>query len=141
MIAILAMIAMPTNSNRTVQLQVVESLELIEKYKENIEKAYLISGSFPTDNDAAGMPEPEEIKGNFLAALHVSDGILNLEFGQKMNEKHHGKILSVRPVYVDSESTSPISWICGFDPVPDGMLASAKNKTTLEIELLPIRCR
>lgn len=140
-IAILALIAMPNNYHRTVQLQVVESLDLIEDYKKYVEASYALSGVFPENNKAAGLPEPEEIKGNFLAALHVSNGVLNLEFGQKMNKQHHEKILSVRPIYVDSEALSPISWVCGFDPIPDGMEASAKNVTDLEIEFLPMRCR
>lgn len=140
-IAILAMLAMPNNYNRTVQLQVVESLDLVEGYKEYIEQDYALTGLFPEDNYAAGMPAADEIKGNFLAALHVSNGVLNLEFGQKMNDRHHGKTLSIRPVYVDSETRSPLSWVCGSDPIPDGMLASGNDATDLELEFLPLRCR
>lgn len=140
-IAILALIAMPNNYNRTVQLQVVESLDLIEDYKGYVERTYLLTGAFPINNKAAEMPNASEIKGNFLAALHLEDGVLNLEFGQKMNDQHHGKILSVRPVYVNSDSITPISWVCGSDPIPKGMIASSKNSTTLESEFLPLRCR
>jgi len=139
-IAILALIAMPNNYNRTVQLQVVESIELIDIYKGYVERTYLLTGSFPEDNEAAGAPAADQIRGNYLAALHIKNGVINLEFGQKMNEKHHGKILSIRPVYVTTDSPAPVSWICGSDEVPDGMLAADKNRTTLESEFLPMRC-
>lgn len=140
-IAILALITMPNNYNRTVQLQVVESIELIEMYKGYIERTYMLTGSFPEDNEAAGAPDANQIKGNFLAELHIENGVINLEFGQKMHDQHHGKILSVRPVYVESDSLTPISWICGSDEIPDGMLAAGNDSTTLESEFLPIRCR
>lgn len=140
-IAILALIALPNTSHRNVQLQVVESLELIDIYKGHVERTYMLTGSFPTDNEAAGMPRPDEIKGNFLDSLHLDNGVLTLEFGQKMNAQHHGKLLSVRPVYVDSESITPLSWICGSDEIPDGMVAADRDKTTLPLEFLPLRCR
>ena len=140
-IAILALIAMPNNYNRTVQLQVVESLELVEMYKGYVERTYLLTGSFPEDNEAAGAPLADQIKGNFLAALHIENGVINLEFGQKMHDQHHGKILSLRPVYVDIDTPTPVSWICGSDDIPEGMLAADRDGTTLELEFLPLRCR
>ena len=41
-IAILALIALPNNYHRTVQKQVVESVELVEGYKANIEQFYML---------------------------------------------------------------------------------------------------
>lgn len=140
-IAILALIAMPNNYNRTVQLQVIESLELIEMYKGYVERTYMLTGSFPENNEAAGAPQADQIKGNFLAALHIDNGVINLEFGQKMHDQHHGKILSLRPVYVDVETPTPISWVCGSDEIPEGMLAADRNGTTLESNYLPLRCQ
>lgn len=140
-IAILATIAIPNNSNRTVQLQVVESIDIAENYKANIEQIYMLTGAFPSNNDDAGLPNSDEIRGNYLAGLRVQNGVLNLEFGQKMSEQHHGKVLSIRPVFVDSEAITPISWICGSDTIPEGMLAADENSTTLEEQFLPIRCR
>ena len=140
-IAILALVAMPNNYNRTIQLQVVESIDLVELYKGYVERTYLLTGSFPEDNEAAGAPEAHQIKGNFLAAMRIENGVINLEFGQKMQEKHHGKVLSLRPVYVATDSLAPISWVCGSDEIPNEMLAAGKDRTTLELEFLPIRCR
>lgn len=140
-ISILALVAMPTNSNRVVQTQIVESLELIEDYKQNVENSFALNGKFPADNDAAGMPEAKNIKGNYLSALRVKDGVLNLELGQKMNKIHQGKTVSVRPVYMEEDLTVPVSWVCAGDEVPEGMKAAGKNETDIDEQYLPIRCR
>lgn len=140
-ISIIALMAMPNTSNRVVQTQVVESIELVEDYKEFVEKSFLLNGEFPLDNEAAGMPNAVHIRGNYLSALHVKNGVLNLELGQKMREIHRGKIVSIRPVYVAEDLTVRPSWVCAGDEIPDGMQAAGADETNIEVKYLPIRCR
>ena len=141
-IAIIATLAMPSNIGRITQKRMVETIELVEPYKAFIAASYIgSSGTFPKDNAAAGMPEPDKIKGNYLRKLEVRNGVLHLTLGQKLPASLHDKILSIRPVYVKDEPLTPISWICGGAEVPSGMHAAGTDLTDLEQTFLPGRCR
>lgn len=140
-IAILASMAMPSQFNKHIQIQIAESIGLVERYKVIIDNSYRVNGEFPTNNVSAGIPDPENIKGNYLSAVYLSDGVLHLELGQKISKRFQGRIVSIQPVYVDAEPMSPVSWICGFDSVPDGMTEAGENRTDIDAEFLPLRCR
>jgi len=141
-IAILATLAIPSNIGRMTQKRVVETVELVEPYKANIASFYLAnSGNFPEDNSAAGLPEPNQIIGNYLRKMEVRDGVMHLYLGQKMAESLHDKIISIRPVFVEDSPSSAISWVCGFSEVPSGMTAPGRNLTDVDRMMLPGRCR
>jgi len=141
-VAILATLAMPSQLGRITQQRIVETLELIEPYKSTIENYYrLNAGNFPDDNDAAGMPEPNKILGNYLEKLILREGVMHLTLGQELPEQLHDKIISIRPVFVKDSPNSPISWICGLNDVPNGMTAAGTNLTNLDTRFLPGRCR
>jgi len=114
---------------------------LIKPYQEKIEASYFIQGKLPTENRDIDMPKPEEIRGNYLASAQLKDGAIHLTFGQKMADQHHGEILTVRPVFVESKQATPLSWVCGNDSIPEGMKAATPDKTTLDEKFLPLRCR
>jgi len=140
-IAILSLLALPSNSGRAVQLMIVETLELVEPYQQKIAERYSLDGQFPVDNDTAKMPAAEKILGNYLMAAEVEGGAIHLRLGQKMPSVLHGELLSLRPVYVANSPASPVSWVCGFDALPAGMLAAGVNRTTVKLQNLPLRCR
>lgn len=140
-IAILSMLALPSSGGRAVQLMIVETLELVEPYKQKISTSYALNGRFPEDNKSVGMPEADKILGNYLAAAEVEGGAVHLRLGQKMPSALHGQLLSLRPVYVKDSLASPVSWVCGFDSVPEGMLVTGVNRTSVELKNLPLRCR
>lgn len=141
-IAILATIAMPSQIGSITQKQIIETLDLVDQYKTNINTFYRANaGNFPENNEQAGMPEPNKIIGVYLRKVEVRDGALHLHLGQKIAEPLHNKIISLRPVYVDNSPKSPISWICAYNSVPDGMKAAGTNLTDLEKRWLPGRCR
>ncbi len=140
-LAILATLVLPTSGNRHIQEQVVESLELVERYKANLEAHYLATGAFPADNEAAGMPAPKKLIGSYLQRVDVVEGAMHLRFGRKFPESLAGKKLSIRPVVVEDSPASPISWVCGYDSIPEGMHAATDNLTDLELRYLPLRCR
>ena len=139
-IAILAIIALPSQTGRFNQQKIVETLELVDRYKADIEKAYRATGKFPLDNDAAGIPSSKKVIGNYLAGMSVENGAMQLSLGNKLKQLD-GKILTVYPVFVPDSLASPISWICGFDQMPDGVIAAGVNRTNVERQNLPGRCR
>lgn len=141
-IAILATIALPSQFGRLTQKKLVETIELVEPFKQQIETSFrLNNGSFPEDNHAAGLPEADKIIGNYLRKVEVRDGVMHLILGQKLPNNLHSKIISIRPVFVKDSPASPISWICGYNVVPDGMTAAGTNLTDVDKIFLPGRCR
>ena len=141
-IAILATLALPSQLGQITQKKLIETLELVEPYKKPIELYYRThGGNFPEDNVAAGLPEPDQIIGNYLRKMEIRDGVMHLHLGNKMPENLHDKIISIRPVFVEDSLSSPISWICGYDEKPLGMEAAGTNLTSVEKLFLPGRCR
>ncbi len=140
-VAIMALMAIPSMMGEKNQLKIVETLDLVEPYKKLIAGYYLLNGQFPEDNDAVGLPDPEKVLGNYLQQMTVRDGAMHLQLGQKISDRLQGKILSIRPVYVEGSADSPISWICGYDELPADMAVSGSNKTDVPKISLPIRCR
>ncbi|MFT5084545.1 MAG: type IV pilus assembly protein PilA [Lentisphaeria bacterium] len=140
-IAILATIAIPSSNGKINRVRVAESLKLVEGYKSQIENHYKIANEFPRDNKEAGLPKPEQIIGNFLQETSVDDGAFHLTLGNKIVPALQGKTISVRPIFVPEAANAPISWICGYDSVPEGMVAGGENRTDADVLYLPLECR
>ena len=79
--------------------------------------------------------------GNYLKRVDVVDGAMHLTMGNKFPESLQEGIVSLRPLVVEGSPASPLSWVCGYDAVPEGMKALAENRTSLEQKYLPLRCR
>jgi len=141
-IAIIATLALPSKFGQVTQKRMVETVELVEPYKVSIETYYRThGGEFPEDNAAAGVPDADQVIGNYLRKMEIREGVMHLYLGQKLPKALHGKILSIRPVYVDDSTSTPISWVCGFSEVPEGMSAPGRNLTDIDRIMLPGRCR
>ena len=141
-IAILALMAIPSQTGRVTQKKIVETLDLVEAYKANVNAFYQISGGdFPDNNLEAGMPDPDKIKGTYLRKLEVREGALHLTLGQNLPNSLHNKIISLRPVFVEDTPQTPLSWVCAAARVPDGMRVAGTDLSDLDIAFLPGRCR
>jgi type IV pilus assembly protein PilA len=140
-IAILCTIALPSADPGIARKQIVESLALIEDYKKNIAASYKVLPEFPENNIAAGIPKAELLIGNFVDTIELNDGAFHLHFGNKAHPVLKDKFLSVRPIVVKGSLESPISWACGHAVAPKGMEAIGINKTTIELQYLPMGCR
>jgi type IV pilus assembly protein PilA len=140
-IAILCFIALPSTELPVVRKQVAESLELIEAHKKQVAALYQLNHEFPENNLAAGLPKPEQLLGNFVDQIIYAHGGFYVRFGNKSHPSIKGKLITVRAVVVKDSPESPISWICGFSAIPNGMEAAADDKTTVDLKYLPISCR
>jgi len=140
-IAIIAMMAIPSLYPIKVRGEISEAIELADQLKSKITVIYQLSSTFPEDNEEAGLPEPEFLIGNFTELTTVEDGALHITLGKKIGEKIKGKIVTLQPITVIGSPSSPMSWICGYSKVPEGMQAAGENKTDVERNLLPVRCR
>jgi type IV pilus assembly protein PilA len=140
-IGILASIAIPAYQDYTIRAQVTESFSIVGEMKLSIKDYYKDRGTFPPDNTAAGVPEPEFLVGNYVERVEVVDGAMHVHFGNYVNSTVQDGILTIRPLVVTGSPASPISWTCGYRAPPDGMEAVGEDRTTVEPAHLPSACR
>lgn len=138
--AILLLISLPSFESKSTRAQVNESLELIKPLKESVAFFYLAERKFPRNNVEAGVPKAEFLIGNYVQSISVENGAYHINFGNKVHGKLKNKILSIRPIVVKDSPESPISWLCGNDTVPAGMVAVGANKTDVDNIYLPMNC-
>jgi type IV pilus assembly protein PilA len=140
-IGILASIAIPAYQDYTIRAQVAEALVLVNEVKPTVYEYYKDRGAFPADNDSAGAPAAEHLLGQYVSGIVVEDGVLHVRFGNKVHMSIAGQTLSVRPLYVTANPTSPIAWNCGYSALPDGMSAAGRDRTDVPSKFLPAVCR
>lgn len=140
-IAILALIALPTYIDKQVREQVAEALPLADIAKPAVQAAWLLGTPLPADNAAAGLPEPDKIVNNWVQSVSVDHGAIDIVFGNRANKVLQGKVLTVRPAGVDDARIVPLTWLCGSAPPPQKMTAQGENRTSVPPGLLPLRCR
>lgn len=140
-IAILAMIAIPSSLGRIVKEQVNAALPLADIVKEPIAAAWKLTKTLPTDNKDAGLPEADKIVSNFISSVEVKNGAIYMTFGNKAHPKIKGKVLTLRPAVIEESQIVPVVWVCGNAKAPDKMTLKGENKTDVSSEFLPLMCR
>ncbi|MEM6820073.1 MAG: pilin [Pseudomonadota bacterium] len=140
-IGILAAIAIPAYQDYTIRAQIVEAFTISEELKPKIRETYRYRGTFPADNEDAGIPAPQHLIGNYTQRIELADGALHITFGHSVNALIADKILTLRPIFVTESPVSPISWNCGMHDIPPGMTPAGENRTTVELKYLPSACR
>ena len=140
-VAILALMALPGYQDRFVRDQIVEALPLADIAKAPIAASWAFTRSFPPDNSSIGLPAPDKVVSNLVAALTVRDGAIHLTFGNRANGVIRGKILSLRPAVVEDAPVVPVAWVCGFAAGPGNMTIRGENRTDVPAAHLPVKCR
>lgn len=140
-IAILAMIAIPSSLNRIIKEQVAATIPWSDAAKEPIALLWKTTGKLPVDNTEANLPSADKMVSNFVTNLSVENGAIHMVLGNKVNPKIQGKTLSIRPAVVEGAQVVPVAWICGNAKTPDKMTVKGDNKTTIADEFLPFSCR
>jgi type IV pilus assembly protein PilA len=140
-IAILALMMLPSYQDKLVRDQVVEALPLADVATKPVAAAWASAQSLPADNAAAGLPPADKIVGNLVSSVAVQGGAIHLTFGNRANGQIKGKVLTLRPAVVEDAPVVPIAWVCGYAPVPDKMTVKGENRTNVPPVYLPFRCR
>jgi type IV pilus assembly protein PilA len=138
---ILTTMAMPSFQDQAIRAQVEEAFGLAEVAQKSVEDYYKAKKDFPKNNAMAGLPVPEKIIGNFVTAIKVSDGVINITLGNRVNKNVSGKIITVRPAIVKGEPVVPITWVYGYASVPGGMTVIGENTSDILPRHLPVNCR
>lgn len=140
-IGILASVALPSYQVYIQRSEVVEALSLVSTVREEVNQYYVEKLEFPTDNETAGVPEPQFLIGNRVSEVRVESGAIHVTMGNKVSQPLQGKVLSFRPAVVEGSPTSPIAWLCGYDQAVAGMKAVGVNKTDIAPQFLTANCR
>ena len=145
-IGIVASLAVSAYQTYTVRAQVAEALDFAAGAKVPIVDAFNRSGIPPADRAAAGMtPHPTDTQGNYVSQVAVSNGRLDMTFGNNVHPDIFGDTLSVTPYHT---AGGVIVWRCGAAPIPAGTselsgggVTAAHLAPTVELRYLPGSCR
>jgi type IV pilus assembly protein PilA len=140
-VAILALMAIPTYQDKFIRDQIAEALPLADLAKPPVALSWAVLQTFPADNAAAGLPVAEKIVNNFIGSVAIQGGAIDITFGNKANRAIFGKVLSLRPAVVEDAPIVPVTWVCGYATAPEKMTVKGENKTNIPPGYLPIRCR
>lgn len=140
-VAILALLTLPSFMSQYVRNQIVEALPLADIAKSPVAASWALAHALPADNAAAGLPVPEKVVNNHISALRIEDGAIHVTFGNRANTAIRGKVLSLRPAIVPDAPIVPVAWVCGYAQVPGNMTARGENRTSVPAQYLPVSCR
>jgi len=140
-VAILALMAIPTYQDKVVRDQIAEALPLADIVKPPVAASWALLQSFPADNAAAGLPVADKIVNNTISSVAIQGGAIHITFGNRANGAIRGKILTLRPAVVEDAPIVPVTWVCGYATAPEKMTVKGENKTNLPPGYLPVRCR
>jgi len=140
-IAILALLAVPTYQGKIARDQIIEAAPLADLAKKPIAAAWVTAQTLPADNAAAGLPAADKIVSNFVSSVVVEGGAIHMTFGNYASGVLKGKTLTFRPGIVEDAPIVPVAWVCGHALPPDKMSAKGEDRTTIEEAYLPRNCR
>jgi type IV pilus assembly protein PilA len=140
-VAILALLAVPTYQGKIARDQVVETAPLVELAKKPIAAAWAVGQTFPPDNAAAGLPAADKMVSNLVTSVLVEGGAVHVTFGNHASGVLRGKVLTFRPGIVEDAPIVPVAWVCGYASPPDKMTAKGQNRTDVDETYLPWNCR
>jgi type IV pilus assembly protein PilA len=141
-IGILAAIAVPAYSDYVKRARVVEGLQLAAPVQMEVTEYYGRWGALPSDNAAAGLPAPEALRGQWVAAIEVREGAIAIRFDIRDIEEDES-MLYLRPALNSAYPTGAVAWVCGTASPPTSFAAIARGEkgTTIRANYLPASCR
>jgi type IV pilus assembly protein PilA len=139
-IGILAAIAIPAYQDYTIRAQVSEGMTLAAAAKAAVAETYLNTGVAPANREEAGMsPDATDTQGKYVAEVEVADGVIQVTYGNEVNDTIMDGIVSLVPYLSDDQS---VSWQCGYADAPTATaMGDDTNGTDLEPKYLPAACR
>lgn len=140
-LAILAMIAIPSALTRIIREEVAAAVPFAETAKEPASAQWKATKTLPADNKEAGLPAADKVVSNLISSLVVDKGVIHMTFGNKARSILQGKVLSFRPAVIEESQAVPVAWVCGNAPTPAKMTLMGDNKTNIDTKYLPFACK
>lgn len=120
MIGILAAIAIPDYRIYVQRSRIAEGFALLMPIKKAVNDYYDRWGEFPSDNQMAGLPPADQIRGHFVQSITVQKGMLNLKIAESAVSLG---VLYLIPAVHRDHPTAPVLWSCQSNKAPDGYIA------------------
>ncbi|ENV7889708.1 pilin, partial [Neisseria gonorrhoeae] len=122
--------------------QVSEAILLAEGQKSAVTEYYLNHGKWPSDNSAAGVANPTEIKGKYVQSVTVANGVVTAQMASTgVNKEIKDKRLSLWAKRQDGS----VKWFCGQpvkrDKADADTVADANDNKKIDTKHLPSTCR
>ncbi|HFA7604763.1 TPA: pilin, partial [Neisseria gonorrhoeae] len=87
-----------------------EAILLAEGQKSAVTEYYLNNGIWPSDNSAAGVANPTEIKGKYVKSVTVAKGVVTAQMASSnVNKEIKDKRLSLWA----KRQAGSVKWFCG----------------------------
>lgn len=140
-VAILALIVLPSYLDTIIRNDIVEALPLADKAKRPVADTWTLIQAFPSSNASAGLPSPDKVVNNLISSVAIQNGAIHITFGNRANAAIRGKVLTLRPAVVTDAPIVPVAWVCGYAEGPGNMTVEGENKTDVPARYLPFKCR
>lgn len=109
-IAILAAIALPAYQDYTIRSQISEGVTLADGARAAVWDFVSTHGTFPANNQSAGLVSSTSITGKYVTQVDVAGGLVTATFGNNANTAITNKALSLSPTMPSSAGS--IVWKC-----------------------------
>ena len=141
-IGILASLAISAYQTFTIRAQISEGISMASGAKVPIVDAYTTNGTAPADRPAAGLsPDPADTRGNYVSAVNITNGRVDITYGVNSHPDIFGDTLSLTPYESGGGS---VSWRCGAAAAPVGNLlvgGDDHQAPSVDPRYLPAICR
>jgi len=147
-IGILASLATSAYQTYSIRAQVSEGISLSANAKNPIVNYFQDRGQAPANRVQAGLTANNtDSAGNYVSAVAVVNGRVDITFGNRASALIAGQSLSLTPYETASRG---VVWICGTSAPPPGLstmgtagggTAATAGGTTVEERYLPSSCR
>jgi len=113
-ISLLAAIALPAYQDYVARTQVVEGYSLASDARTAVAAYYADRQNFPSDNEDAGLADPDSIVGRYVSRVVLqANGLIEVEFGNSAS----AKILGQKLALTMTDDGGSLRWSCsGLDP-------------------------
>ncbi|MCG5526267.1 pilin [Ectothiorhodospira haloalkaliphila] len=116
-IGILAAIAIPAYQDYTKRAQVSEGLSLAASARTAVAEHAQSTGSFPTSNSSAGLPDAEDITTNIVEKIDVgAEGVITVTFTSGTDGFDSAEYTLV---FTPTTTAAGVQWTCTAGSLPN----------------------
>lgn len=119
---ILAAIAIPAYNDYSIRAQVAEGLNLSGGAKAAVSEYYNDNGSFPSDNESAGLSPADRIAGKYVSSVSVVNGTITVTYGNDSHELINHSALVLEP---SADGPGYVEWTCSSQTIMPRHLPAA----------------
>ena len=107
-IGILAAIAIPAYERYVIRSQVAEGLNLSSTAQTSVAEFIMQNGTWPANNNSAGLPAGTEIRGDYTEQVTVEDNVIVILYGFSAHADISGDTVTLTAV----DNNGSVSWSC-----------------------------